>query len=72
MIDLETDGDTFAPMLSAGWTFDAADPADLVEINLPDVPLRAFLDFQVHYRELRRYAVPTCANSSATQCSASG
>ena len=28
VIDLETDGDTFAPMLSAGWTFDAADPAE--------------------------------------------
>jgi anti-sigma regulatory factor (Ser/Thr protein kinase) len=35
-------------------TVDAPDPAELVEINIPDVPLRAFLDFQVHYRELRR------------------
>lgn len=35
-------------------TVEAADPADLVQINVADVPLRAFLDFQVHYRELRR------------------
>jgi dihydrofolate reductase len=28
VIDLETDGDTFAPMLGPGWTFDAADPAE--------------------------------------------
>jgi anti-sigma regulatory factor (Ser/Thr protein kinase) len=35
-------------------TVDAPDPAELVQIDIPDVPLRAFLDFQVHYRELRR------------------
>jgi dihydrofolate reductase len=28
VIDLETDGDTFAPKLGAGWTFDAADPTE--------------------------------------------
>lgn len=33
---------------------DSPGAADLVQIEIRDVPLRAFLDFQVHYRELRR------------------
>lgn len=33
---------------------DSPGAADLVQIEVRDVPLRDFLDFQVHYRELRR------------------